>query len=207
VNPALELAAFAGVMALGQFSPGPDMLLLTRTALRDGRAAGVEMACGIACGLVVHSTLAIAGLAVAFQRMPPLRESLRWLAAAYLLWLAWGLLRHTVNEWSSAPAPPSQIPPSKHRPFLRGLFCNLLNPKAALFLAAVSAPFLGPGHPPWWPLAILGIVVIQGGGLWSLWAVVLQWPPLRTRYQRSAKWIDAGFGIALAALAARLIAG
>ena len=33
MNPALELALFAGVMALGQFSPGPDMILLTRTAL------------------------------------------------------------------------------------------------------------------------------------------------------------------------------
>ncbi len=56
MSPPLELLAFAGVMALGQFSPGPDMILLTRTALRSGARAGVEMALGIACGLAVHAT-------------------------------------------------------------------------------------------------------------------------------------------------------
>ncbi len=207
MSPAVELAAFAGVMALGQFSPGPDMLLLTRTALREGKAAGVEMALGIACGLVVHSAIAVAGLAVVFQRTPALREGLRWLAAGYLLWLALGLFRQVVREWRAGPAEEVMVLPSRHRPFLRGLLCNLLNPKAALFLAAVSAPFLGPGHPEWWPLAILGIVVVQGGGLWALWAMVLQWKPLRMRYERAARWIDAGFGIALALLAVRLMAG
>src|SRR5690606_25405543 len=85
----LELLAFAGVMALGQFSPGPDMLLLTRTALKSGARAGVEMAAGISCGLVVHATVALGGLALAFQRTPILAEALRWGAAAYLLWISW----------------------------------------------------------------------------------------------------------------------
>ena len=208
MNPVLELAAFAGVMALGQFSPGPDMVLLTRTALREGRAAGVEMACGIACGLVVHSAIAVAGLAVAFQKVPWVGGSLRWLAAVYLSWLAWGLLRQAWREWRDGrPVVAGEVVVSRRRPFLRGLLCNLLNPKAALFLAAVCAPFLAAGHPAWWPWALLGIVVVQGGGLWSLWAVLLQWPPLRSRYERAAKWIDAGFGLALGVLVLRLMAG
>ena len=65
-----ELLAFSGVMALGQFSPGPDMVLLTRTSLKSGVRAGVEMALGIACGLTVHATLAVAGLALAFDWRP-----------------------------------------------------------------------------------------------------------------------------------------
>ncbi len=44
MSAAVDLLAFARVMALGQFSPGPDMILLTRTALKSGAWAGVEMA-------------------------------------------------------------------------------------------------------------------------------------------------------------------
>lgn len=207
MNVWLELAAFAGVMALGQFSPGPDMILLTRTALAEGARAGAIMACGIASGLALHTALAVGGLALAFERMPALRLTVAWLAAAYLLWLASRLLAgHFSKSSPSATGTASTAtPPRLQRPYLRGLICNLLNPKAVLFLAAVSAPFLAGDRPPWWPLAIWAVVVLQGGLLWALWARLLQWKPLRSRYERAAKWIDASFAVALAALALRLL--
>jgi threonine/homoserine/homoserine lactone efflux protein len=202
-----ELLAFAGVMALGQFSPGPDMILLTRTALRSGVRAGVEMALGIACGLMVHATLAVGGLALVLDRLSVLREMLRWLAAGYLLWLAYAVLTEVLGAWYSGVKVAAEDSAPARRPFLRGLFCNLLNPKVAIFLAAVSAPFLRGDRPEWWPFAIMGIVVVQGVALWSLWACLLQWKPLRARYVRAAVWIDLAFGLALLTLAVRLIAG
>lgn len=203
----LELLAFAGVMALGQFSPGPDMLLLTRTALRSGARAGVEMAAGIACGLVVHSAVALGGLALAFRRTPILAEILRWGAASYLLWISWGILREWFVVWYSSGMDQTDVVSSRKRPFLRGITCNLLNPKAAIFLAAVCAPFLSEDHPRGWPLALGGIVVIQGFLLWSLWAVLLQWKPLAGRYRRMERGIDLLFAVVLVALAVGLIAG
>jgi threonine efflux protein len=204
VNPALELALFSGLMALGQFSPGPDMILLTRTALAEGAKAGALMALGIATGLTVHASIAVAGLAVAFQQSPGLRQAITWLAAAYLLWLAGCLLR---AAWKPAPSagPAKKKPAASRSPYLRGLICNLLNPKAVVFLAATCAPFLSGGHPPWWPFAIAALVIVQGGTLWALWARLLQWRPLRTRYENSARWIDGAFGIALAVLALTLL--
>ncbi len=206
MNSALELLAFAGVMALGQFSPGPDMVLLTRTALAEGAKAGVAMACGIATGLAVHATVAVAGVAVAFERSPGLRKVVGWLAAGYLLWLAYRIARERFVAWYSG-ALVEEREGSKGRPYVRGLVCNLLNPKAALFLAAVCAPFLRGGHPWWWPGAIWAVVVFQGGILWSLWAGLLQWRPLRQRYERWSGWIDGAFAVALAGLAARLLTG
>ena len=197
-----ELAAFAGLMALGQFSPGPDMVLLTRTALREGRGAGLSAAAGIACGLTVHATVAVGGMAVAYQRLPALRSWLKWVGAAYLLWLAQGMLREAFVFWYSGGR---QDPPAtgcNRPPFLRGLFCNLLNPKAAIFLAAASAPFLIAQRPDWWPLALGGVIVGQGFLLWALWVSLLQWPPLRAGYARFSPALDAAFGLALAALAA-----
>ena len=204
---AADLLTFAGIMALGQFSPGPDMLLLTRTSLKSGARAGVETAAGIACGLMVHATLAVAGLALAFDRLPALRDVLRWLAAGYLIWLAYAIAREVVVAWYSGLMVSEDPERKNRRPFLRGFFCNLLNPKAAIFLAAVSAPFLRGEHPPSWPLVIWLIVVVQSLVLWSLWALVLQWSPLRLRYDRAARWIDIAFAVVLVGLAVRLIVG
>jgi threonine efflux protein len=207
MNGAVELLAFAGVMALGQFSPGPDMILLTRTALRSGGRAGVKMALGIACGLCVHATLAVGGLAMALERMPVLWGVLRWVAAVYLIWLAGRILREAFVVWNSGSLAESMVAAPVTNPFLRGFLCNLLNPKAALFLAAVMTPFLSGDRPGWWPFALWGIVVAQAGALWSLWAGLLQWGRLRTCYGRAAIWIDAAFGLVLAALAVRLMTG
>ena len=198
-----ELLTFAGVMALGQFSPGPDMVLLTRTALKGGAKAGVEMALGIACGLAFHATVAVAGLALAFERVPRLGEVMRWAAAGYLLWLAWRMVREQPGSLVQENASSLAV----MRPFTRGLLCNLLNPKAAIFLAAASAPFLRGTHPDWWPLALWMIVVGQAGLLWALWAYLLQWPALRWRYERAERCIDLVFALVLAALAVRLMVG
>ncbi|MEO5913233.1 MAG: LysE family translocator [Luteolibacter sp.] len=204
---AVDLLAFAGVMALGQFSPGPDMILLTRTALKSGARAGAEMALGIATGLVFHSAVAFAGLALAFQRNPLLAEILRWGAAAYLLWISYRMVREHWFGSSTAVNEEMEVTPSTGRPFMRGLACNLLNPKAALFLAAVSAPFLRGSHPGWWPFALGGIVVVQGGALWALWARLLQWKPLSVRYRKLERWIDGIFAMVLVTLALVLIFG
>lgn len=202
-----ELLAFAGVMALGQFSPGPDMMLLTRTALKSGARKGVEMALGIACGLTVHATVALTGVAVLLENRSVFREVLRWAAAAYLLWLANRILKALFLGWRGGTTAATSAETLGRRPFLRGLFCNLLNPKAAIFLAAASAPFLRGPRPEWWPVAIWGIVVGQGFLLWSWWAWVLQWKPLRQRYVQAERWIDGVFGMVLLALAIRLILG
>lgn len=207
MNLAGELAVFAGVMVLGQFSPGPDMILLTRTALRDGVGVGLKMAAGIATGLTVHATLALAGLAVAFENLPSLKRSLQWVAAVYLLWIAWRIAKeHFVAMYSGAKPADTPAAPTRS-PYLRGLLCNLFNPKAALFLAAVCAPFLAGNHPTWWPFALWSLIVGLGLGLWSLWVAALQWRPLRSGYQRVSTWIDLGFALVLAGLSVRLMIG
>jgi threonine/homoserine/homoserine lactone efflux protein len=202
-----ELWMFAGLIVLGQCSPGPDMILITRTAMREGTRAGVQLALGISYGLALHSTLAVGGVAVAFEKFPMLRWVLQWVAAFYLLWLAGGLLKSAWVAWRSGVVHATAAKASAHSPLVRGLLCNLFNPKVPLFLAAVCAPFLAGNHPGWWPFAIWGVVVGLGIGLWSLWVVLLQWRPLRARYERGAGWIDGFFGLALTAVALRLMIG
>lgn len=206
MSPLADLLAFAGIMALGQFSPGPDMLLLTRTALADGAKAGVKTALGIATGLAIHAALAVLGLAWLLEKFPLLGQLMRWAAAGYLLWLAWKLLSACVKTFSAngRDEPSAPFAGSYYR---RGLWCNLLNPKVVVFLAAVTAPFLRGDHSSGRPLALWLIIFVQGGALWSLWAVVLQWRPLRDGYRKAQPLIDGAFGLVLLALAVLLLIG
>lgn len=203
----LELLAFAGVMALGQFSPGPDMLLLTRTALAEGAGKGVRMALGIGTGLAVHAILAIGGTALLLEREGWLRETMRWLAVIYLLWLASRLMGPLFIRDREAGATKDAGRHGGRSAYLSGLLCNLLNPKVIVFLAAVTAPFLAGERPAWWAPVLGGIVVGQGWLLWSLWAVVLQWQPIRDGYRRAGRTIDGLFGAVLTVLAVLLAVG
>lgn len=202
-----DLLVLAGILALGQFTPGPDMLLVTRTALDGGVRAGIATAAGIATGLMVHAALAVAGMAVVFERIGWLRESMRWLAAVYLVWLGCRMVAEWFAVTRGRGTADGAAPDASKGAFFRGLLCNLLNPKAVLFLAAVITPFLTGARPYWWPWALWALVVFEGLVLWMLWAVVLQARPVRVAYRKSAPWVTLAFGIGLVALAVALVGG
>jgi threonine efflux protein len=208
MNYIAELAVFAGVILLGQFSPGPDMLLLTRTALAHGGKAGAWTATGIASGLILHAAAAMSGASLLLAGTSLLASCLRAAAAVYLGWIAVQLLR-TACRPLLAPEVGATAPNGGDAGFFwrRGFFCNVFNPKVALFFAAIAAPFLTPGHPRWWPLILGAVIVLEGVVLWIVWVWALQWPPFKRCYNTAARWIDAFFGMALATLALRLLAG
>lgn len=200
---------FVGVMALGQFSPGPDMVLLTRTALASGRKSGCATALGIACGLGGHALIAVTGVAVILGRGGWLMRSLLALAALYLIYLAALLIRSGMRSSASevrAQVAAKTLVGSFWDCWKRGVLCNVLNPKVALFLAGVTAPFLSIENPPsGWPLMLWLTIVLEGVVLWCLWATALQWPQIKMRYLSAAHWFDLAFGVVLLILAGALI--
>ena len=198
----MDLLAFAAVLAVGQFSPGPDMVLLTQISLRHGRAAGWWATLGITTGLTVHGTVVLFAWELTHGLPEAARAGLAGLAAAYLGWLAWRIWKD--RHHGDGPDP---TPIEARRWYWRGLLCNLLNPKALVFFAALVAPFLGPHRPGWWPFALWSILVFEGLLLWGLWVRALQYPKARRAYLRAAPFINGGFAILLAALACVLVLG
>ncbi|MFM7183011.1 MAG: LysE family translocator [Verrucomicrobiales bacterium] len=197
---AFDLLAFAGVLAIGQFSPGPDMVLLTQTSLRHGRAAGWWTAAGITTGLTLHASVALFAWQAVSGVLPMARTALHWLAAAYLFWLAWQIWKER-----NAVALEGRSNAASGKWFRCGLLCNLLNPKVLVFFAALVVPFLGPQRPQWWPAALWGIIVFEGLFLWGLWVAVLQHGKIRAFHKRAAPIINGGFALALALLGVLLL--
>ncbi|MFD2157617.1 LysE family transporter [Rubritalea tangerina] len=192
-------------MGLGQFSPGPDMVLLTRTALSEGKSAGLMTALGIACGLVVHGGIAVAGVATLMAESGVLSLVLGSLAAIYLSYLGVSLLRHSLVEkgleWNAGSA--CGLGVWGH--WRRGFLCNLLNPKVMVFLAGVVTPFLALNEGGWWPWVLWTSIWVEGLILWSFWVLLLQWDWVQSWYNKVAKWVDMMFGLALIAMAVVLL--
>lgn len=197
-------ALFAGIIALGQFSPGPDMILLTRVSLRAGRKAGWLVVLGIVSGLCLHAALAISGMSALMVRGGFWKMGLSLVAVAYLAWLGWQM----ISSFVSAQVEPLKAEASEGEEenwYLKGLLCNLLNPKVVVFFAGITALFLKEEKGGGWPLLLWGTIVLEGLVLWGLWVVLLQRRAIRDFYHRNGKWLDLSFGIGLWLLAAMLL--
>ncbi|WP_440056569.1 LysE family translocator (plasmid) [Pseudoalteromonas sp. T1lg65] len=102
-------------------SPGPAPLALAATGASGGVKAGLPFLIGILLGLLVAITLAATGVAGFLVEQPKLSEILKWLAAAYLLYVAYKI----ASNRSSLSAQSTSLPSFKD-----GFILNLLNPKA-----------------------------------------------------------------------------
>lgn len=144
----ISLGAALGVAAIAVafvVTPGPNMIYLVSRSLSQGRRAGLISLGGVACGFLAYLMATTAGLAALFVAAPALFVVVKLLGAAYLLYLAWGILRPG-GRGMFTPDTDTQ-PHSPRRLFLMGLTTCLLNPKIALMYAALLPQFLDPAAP------------------------------------------------------------
>lgn len=200
---------FAAVFVLNA-TPGVDLLLTITRTLQGGARAGIAASCGIAAGCVVHTAAAALGLAALLAVSALAFELVRWLGAAYLLWLAFGLLR---QAWRPDPdaalsAGSAALPVSWWADFRRGLLTNVLNPKVALFFLAFLPQFIAAGSAHQGLAFVLLGLIFVGQGLLFLLGVVAVTQRLRPlgSSPRASRLLHAMGGALFAGLALRLAA-
>jgi threonine/homoserine/homoserine lactone efflux protein len=120
-------------------TPGPDMLLIGSRSIAQGRTAGFATLAGIQAGTYLHALAAALGLSQLFLLVPVAYDVVRYIGAAYLLYLAWQAFTST-HVLSPAPRETARF--SAASMFRQGLLTNLLNPKMALFVLALFPQFL-----------------------------------------------------------------
>lgn len=203
----LHAVVGVAVIAFGLVvTPGPNMIYLVSRALSQGRRAGLVSLLGVACGFVIYLVATSAGLAALFVAIPMLFTVVKLLGAAYLLHLAWGIVRPRGRGLFDLDLEVS--PHSGRRLFTMGLVTCLLNPKIALMYAALLPQFVDPpAGPAAVQLVLLGLVQIAvavsvnaGWVLSAAWvATVLRDRPAARRVQR---WLTGtllgGFAVHLA---------
>ena len=143
--------AFVIASAVLLVIPGPVVTLLVATGLGQGRAAAVAMIPGVVLGDLVAMCLSMAGVGPLLLASAALFAAVKWLGAAYLVWLG-------VRMWRQAPHLPPAIPPAIDARSLgtRAFLVNVLNPKSILFFVAFMPQFVVPGRAALPQLMLLG---------------------------------------------------
>lgn len=186
-------------------TPGVDMLFTLSRTLQHGWRAGMAAALGAIGGCIVHTLAAALGLAALLAASALAFTAIKWLGAAYLLWLAWSMLRAAARDTEPALAT-VPVAPLMHI-FAQGFLTNVLNPKVALFFLALLPQFISADAPNK-PIAFLflGAVFIVGGALF-LFALVAFAHRMRAfgASPVTRRALNAIGGALFAALAVRLV--
>lgn len=136
----------ASIHFLAVASPGPDFAIVSKLALTEGRRSGFLAALGIACGIALHISYCLAGVALVLQHHPLLFRTVKIAGAVYLLWIGAMSLKEAQHERKAkaVEAPESNLPLTKKSAFLKGFATNATNPKATLFFLSVFTQVVKP---------------------------------------------------------------
>jgi len=160
-----DLALFVVSGLLLNIMPGPDSLLIMTRSATQGWRAGSAAALGIGTGTFVHIVAAALGLSAILATSAAAFTVVKLLGAAYILYLAVGMLLSKRSAGVEKPLTVTPLP--LRRIYAQGILTNVLNPKVALFFLAFVPQFID-ANAPHKALAflVLGAVFNINGMLW-----------------------------------------
>jgi RhtB (resistance to homoserine/threonine) family protein len=199
-----DLALFVVSGLLLNISPGPDTLYILGRTASQGPRSGAVAALGIGAGLMIHTVAAALGLSAILAASAMAFGIVKWIGAAYLVYLGVMLFFSRPAHHQRA----SEIPAATLRTvFYQGLLTNVLNPKVALFFLAFLPQFIEPATPDKTAAFLfLGLIFNFNGTLWNLFVA---WSATRVsnRFRRSDRytlWLNRTIGALLVYLGVRL---
>ncbi|MEP0357671.1 LysE family translocator [Paraglaciecola sp.] len=145
----LNFDAFLLAITLLTITPGIDTVLVIRNSSRSGAVDGVVTSFGICSGLFVHATLSAAGISAILLQSVELFTVIKWLGAAYLIWLGIGGVKAAFNGHVALAINDVQSRSvNVSRSLREGFLSNVLNPKTAVFYLAFLPQFINPEYSP-----------------------------------------------------------
>ncbi|MCW8108388.1 LysE family translocator [Alteromonas ponticola] len=205
-----EFITIALVHLVAVASPGPDFAIVVRNSVAFGRRVAMWTSIGIGLGILLHVAYSLVGLSVVIQTTPWLFATISYLAAAYLLYLAYGALR-------SGPGGESPVMQntktgenacarlSAKRALWMGFLTNGLNPKATLFFLSLFTAIISVDT----PLAVktfYGVYLAIATGAWFCFlSYLLSTSKVANLIGTKGYWLDRIMGVLLIGLAAKLV--
>ncbi|MFN3347824.1 LysE family translocator [Pseudorhodoplanes sp.] len=133
------LAAYLLACIVFTLVPGPTVTLIVANSLTHGTRAGLANVAGTQAGLAVFVAVLVIGLASVIETMGHWFDWVRFLGAAYLIWIG-------IRMWRSSGKldEPGQTPKPRGGFFLQGFLVMLSNPKVLVFFGAFIPQFVDP---------------------------------------------------------------
>jgi homoserine/homoserine lactone efflux protein len=197
--------AFAVTETALCFTPGPAVLLILSQGLARGTVASIWSNLGILGGNSVYFLVSATGLGAVLVASYELFAAIRWVGAAYLVWLGVLALRGQSAALSMRPVDPTATGP---RMFLNGVVLQAANPKALAFFTALLPQFVDPRASIVVQVAILGgtsvmiefLVLLLYGALAGRLTALATRPRFGRLANRLAGSMLIGAGVGMAAI-------
>ncbi|HGO5854142.1 TPA: LysE family translocator [Mannheimia haemolytica] len=195
-----------GIHILAAISPGPDFIFVSQQTLSRGRVAGLLCALGVGLGFGVHILYSVLGLAVVIAQASWLLTAIKIIGGAYLVWLGYQGLKARAKGETIEIRAVNQTNESMLKMVWKGFLCNVLNPKAPVYLVSVFTVVLSP-EMPLWQLGIYGGWMMFLLFVWfATVAFLLSIPKVNQQFQKAGHWIDRLLGGVMVALGIKVIA-
>src|SRR5712671_4332139 len=174
-----RLALFLAAALVLAITPGPGIFYVLARTLGGGRPEGIDSSLGTFLGGLFHVLAAALGVSAILAASAVAFHTVKYVGAAYLIWLGVRMIR-TRNAEVTFTAAPSQDA------FRQGIFTEALNPKTALFFLSFIPQFIAPerGH-VFWQFVMLGVISVAMNTAADLVVVYLA-APLERKLKSSA---------------------
>jgi threonine/homoserine/homoserine lactone efflux protein len=167
---ASTFALFVAAALVLLLVPGPAVIYVVARSVEGGRLMGLVSVLGVELGTLLHVVFAAAGLSAIVVSSAAAFSVVKWLGAAYLIWLG---LRNILGRDSGDEEVPSSDEENRSRVFAQSVLVQVLNPKVALFFLAFLPQFVDPSRGvAWTQIVVLGATLAILGlftdGLYAL---------------------------------------
>jgi RhtB (resistance to homoserine/threonine) family protein len=201
--PWFEFAALMLAFGINAVIPGADFAMVLRQSIAHGRRAALFTSAGIAMSILVHGTYTLLGIGVIVSNSLMAFNIIKWVGAAYLVWLAIAALR------SPPPAPPAEhdLGAAKRGDFAAfalGFLTNLLNPNAVLFFLALFTSLVSARTGGDIKVIYVLCMSIMLFAWFALVSVFFTTASVRQSFFRFGRWFNRVTGITFLALAIRV---
>jgi RhtB (resistance to homoserine/threonine) family protein len=203
----LELiGSVALIHLLAVISPGPDFLILVRNSLSFGRRVGVWTAIGIGCGIIIHILYSFIGLGLLISQSEFLFNLIKYLGAAYLIYLGYGAFFSKVQEMKFEQSQGAGMPViSWLKAFRIGFLTNVLNPKATLFFLSLFTIVIKPDVDQL-VFGIISVILVVDTTLWfMILSYLITYKKVRIIFNKRQVIFNRFFGVLLILMAIKII--
>ena len=205
---ASTFALFVAAALVLLLVPGPAVIYVVARSVEGGRLMGLVSVLGVELGTLLHVVFAAAGLSAIVVSSAAAFSVVKWLGAAYLIWLG---LRNILGRDSGDEEVPSSDEENRSRVFAQSVLVQVLNPKVALFFLAFLPQFVDPSRGmAWTQIVVLGATLAILGlftdGLYALLGGTagdwIRKQSVGAGLRRAGRFVTGGVYMALGAVAA-----